>query len=171
MGCVEVINWLTVGKEEDFLYPNPPAAPSPSRRKINGEIPHFSRAPRHDTIGRRLIMRGPMPLPLAKWRPKRRLDENRRHKRRTAPWLRIEAEGHAYIAENWSAGGAALPHFHGNHAVGTLVSGAVSWSALDQPTPFIATIIRSDIEGAVALQWLELEPDMLGELDATARAQ
>lgn len=112
-----------------------------------------------------------MRLKLPRMTPIRRLNENRHHKRRTAPWLRIETEGHAYIAENWSAGGAALTHFHGAPIVGDLVSGAVSWSALDQPSPFVGAIVRSESTGSVAIQWLELTPDMLGELDATARAQ
>ena len=96
-------------------------------------------------------------------------EERRHHRRDSDPWLRIETEGFAYIARDWSTGGTAIPHFHDSGPVGTLLSGEAGWASDDTLSPFIATIVRRDQDGNVALRWLDADPDFLMVLDHAAR--
>lgn len=95
--------------------------------------------------------------------------ERRHHRRESDPWLRVETEGFAYLARDWSAGGVSIPRFHDAGPVGTLLSGEAGWTCADTLAPFMATIVRRDPDGTVALRWLDAERDFLTELDVSAR--
>ncbi|MEQ9520730.1 MAG: hypothetical protein RLN89_14970 [Parvibaculum sp.] len=98
-----------------------------------------------------------------------RTEERRNHRRDGEPWLRIETEGFAYVARDWSAGGTAIPRFHDAGPVGTLLSGEAGWTSDDKLSPFVATIVRRDEDGTVALRWLDAKREFLTLLDHTAR--
>ena len=95
--------------------------------------------------------------------------ERRHHRREGEPWLRVETEGFAYLARDWSAGGVSIPRFHDAGPVGTLLSGEAGWTSEDTLAPFMATIVRRDPDGTVALRWLDAQRDFLTRLDEAAR--
>lgn len=95
--------------------------------------------------------------------------ERRRHLRTNQPWLTVETEGFAYVAHDWSVGGAALEGFHNTGTIGTLITGFVGWSGTDELSPFQADIVRQDGDGRTALRWLNMDADLQRALDQTAR--
>jgi len=96
-------------------------------------------------------------------------NEQRRHPRASQPWLRIETQGFAYIALNWSAGGLAIEHFHDAGPVGTFIIGEAGWADADKLSPFTADISRQDPSGITILRWLDISKELLSELDHIAR--
>lgn len=102
------------------------------------------------------------------WRGKN-YSERRRHPRATQPWLRIETQGFAYIALDWSTGGVAIEHFHNAGPIGAFVTGETGWADAEKLSPFTADISRQDQNGATVLRWLDLPKDLLVELDHVAR--
>ncbi|MEQ9145719.1 MAG: hypothetical protein RLO08_15335 [Parvibaculaceae bacterium] len=97
------------------------------------------------------------------------LGERRLHGRAAQPWLRVETEGFAYLASDWSCGGVAIERFHEAGPVGTLISGETGWMHDEELTPFVADIVRQDANGTVALRWLDLAAPLLASLDHIAR--
>lgn len=83
--------------------------------------------------------------------------------------MRIETQGFAYIAQDWSSGGAAINHFHDAGPVGTLVSGQLGWAATDSLFAFTGDIVRKTPEGVTVLRWLDIQSDILAQMDQVAR--
>ncbi|PCJ69663.1 MAG: hypothetical protein COA62_09100 [Rhodobiaceae bacterium] len=99
----------------------------------------------------------------------RQQEERRLHGRVGQPWLRIETQGFAYIALDWSAGGVAIDHFHDAGPVGTLVTGQAGWATADSLFPFTGDVVRQTPEGMTVLRWLDMPADFLTQLDQVAR--
>jgi len=99
----------------------------------------------------------------------RQQEERRLHTRVGQPWLRIETQGFAYIALDWSAGGVAIDHFHDAGPVGTFISGQVGWATADSLFPFTGDLVRRISPGTTVLRWLDIPADFLAQLDQIAR--
>lgn len=95
--------------------------------------------------------------------------ERRRHPRASNPWLRIETQGFAYIARDWSSGGVSIDYFHSTDAIGTFITGEAGWADAEKLAPFTADITRRDADGATILRWLDIPEQLLAELDHVAK--
>jgi hypothetical protein len=96
-------------------------------------------------------------------------NERRHHPRAGQPWLRVETQGFAYMALDWSVGGIAIEHFHNAGPVGTFVAGEAGWADADTLTPFVADITRRDPNGVTVLRWLDVGEELLTQLGHVAQ--